>query len=291
MSGVGGVSGAGQVSVSSEISGGGLTTDAVMLYCASQLNHLDEGIKQHMAQQQVARNQADKLGKLKGLLTGEIAAGDSSRKAEIVAAMKEAFDSLPPNDPRREKLNDTFHRFMNTVTFNNQSNRRVTEGGNYHLSTLTEEQIGNIASNGTQGNETDDNEMKRFAADIDPMLTEISKGAGARDDQSSVDDLAASDGGADDHADDLEDQRNPDGHHLEDRDVTPCKPPNSPLKRSTRQDTGYCPPSASPTLQSYFERWRSPPPPTSADGSHSARVTKPSGSTESRHRSTRSPAR
>jgi hypothetical protein len=91
--------------------------------------------------------------------------------------MKEAFDSLPPNDPRREKLNDTFHRFMDTVTFNNQSDRRVTEGGNYHLSTLTDEQIGNIASNGTQGNETDDDEMKRFAADIDPMLSDISKGA------------------------------------------------------------------------------------------------------------------
>jgi hypothetical protein len=161
----------------SSISGGGLTTDAVMLYCASQLNHLDEGIKQHMAQQQVARNQADKLGTLKATLTGPISAGDSGRKAEVVKAMKEAYDSLPPNDPRRAKLDDTFHRFMDTVTFNDDSDQRVKEGSRYSLATLTDEQIGHVASNGTDGNETNDEEMKRFAADIEPMLSDVSKGA------------------------------------------------------------------------------------------------------------------
>jgi hypothetical protein len=178
MSGVGGVSNATPILGSSSISGGGLTTDEIMLYCASQLNQLDSGIKQHMAQQQVARNQADKMGKLKGLLSsGQIGAGDSSRKKEVVQAMKEAYDSLDPHDPRRDKLNDMFCRFMDTATYTNQSQDRVNAPEKYNLLTLDDAQMDNIASNGKDGNDVNVDEMKGFAADIEPMLSDISKGA------------------------------------------------------------------------------------------------------------------
>lgn len=178
MSGVGGVSNATPVLGSSTISGGGLTTDEVMLYCASQLTQLDNGIKQHMAQQQVARTQADKLGKLKGILSsGQIGAGDSSRKKEVVQAMKEAYDSLDPHDPRRDKLNDMFCRFMDTATYNDQSANRVAAPEHYNLLTLDDAQMNAIASNGNNGNEVIPDEMKGFASEIEPMLSDISKGA------------------------------------------------------------------------------------------------------------------
>jgi hypothetical protein len=179
MSGVGGVSNATPVLGSSTISGGGLTTDEVMLYCASQLTQLDNGIKQHMAQQQVARNQADKLGKLKGLLSsGQIGAGDSSRKKEVFQAMKEAYDSLDPHDPRRDKLNDMFCRFMDTATYTNQSLSRVNAPEHYNLLTLdTDAKMNAVSGNGNDGNDVSVDEMKGFASEIEPMLSDISKGA------------------------------------------------------------------------------------------------------------------
>ena len=179
MSGVGGVSNSMPVLGSAGISGGGLTTDEVMLYCASQLTQLDTGIKQHMAQQQVARNQADKMGKLKGVLSsGQIGAGDSSRKKEVIQAMKEAYDSLDPHDPRRDKLNDMFCRFMDTATYNNESVRRTNAPEHYNLLTLnTDAQMNAVSSNGTDGNDVSVDEMKGLGAEIEPMMNDIGKGA------------------------------------------------------------------------------------------------------------------
>ena len=177
MSGVGGVSNAGQIPLPTNVAVGSLTSDDLMTYCATQLNQLDGNIKQHMAQQQQARVQADKLGKLKAIMTGQIGAGDSSRKAEVIKALKEAYDSLDPHDPRRDKLNDTFCRFMDTATYNDSSETRVTDGARYNLLTITDEQVGRIASNGTNGNEVTDPEMQRFAADIEPMASDVGKRA------------------------------------------------------------------------------------------------------------------
>ena len=53
--GVGGVSSSNATQGQPSIGGGGLTPDTVMLYCATQLNNLDEGIKQKMAQQVLCR--------------------------------------------------------------------------------------------------------------------------------------------------------------------------------------------------------------------------------------------
>lgn len=176
--GVGGVSNAGQVGTSSNVSGGGLTPDAVMLYCAAQLNHLDDSIQQQMAQQQAARGAQDKLGKLKALLAGDVPANATDEKKQIIQAMKEAYDSLPPNDPGREQLNGVFKDFIKTASFADSGADLAATGDKYNLATLDGTKLNELA----QASPVDaafvaDSEMKVFAGKVDPILNDVGKGA------------------------------------------------------------------------------------------------------------------
>lgn len=176
--GVGSTSNAGQVGTSSNISGGGLTPDAVMLYCSAQLNHLDDGIKQQMAQQDAARGAQDKLGKLKGLLAGDLPANAADQKREIIQAMKDAYDSLPPNDPGRDQLNRLFHDFITTASFADKPLDRLATGDRYNLFNLDDGKIGELAAANADANfVSGESEMKKFAGIVDPILSDVGKGA------------------------------------------------------------------------------------------------------------------
>ena len=185
---VGGVSASNQVSGQAGLAGGGLTPDAVMLYCAAQLNHLDADIQQHMAQQQVARDQQDKLGKLKALLAGDIPDGDAGAvpKQQIMQAMKDAYDSLVKTDPAgADQLNQAFHEFITTATFNDHGEirdaARDASGQPYNLGNLTGDKITWLANQPTVAalgkNTVIDAEMKKLAARVDPVLSDVGKGA------------------------------------------------------------------------------------------------------------------
>jgi hypothetical protein len=179
MSGVGGVSNAGPITSGAPIQGGGLTPDAVMTYCASQLNHLDEGIKKHMAQQEIARDQQNKLGKLKAIMAGAQNADAVDMKVQIMSAMKEAYDSLPANDPGRDQLNKTFHEYITSACFADKGDARRATGDTYNLFNLDAQKIGALANmdihNGDNGISAD--EMKRYAGMVDPVLSDVGKGA------------------------------------------------------------------------------------------------------------------
>ena len=182
MSGVGGVSASNQVSGQAGVAGGGLTPDAVMLYCAAQLNHLDGDIQQHMAQQQVARDQQDKLGRLKSLMSGSIPAGPAGveQKKQIMQAMKDAYDSLAKTDPGgADQLNQLFHDFITTGSFNDSGATRVAAGDANNLFVLTDtarDALANAPSLADQNGISVD-EMKSLQAKVDPILSDVGKGA------------------------------------------------------------------------------------------------------------------
>jgi hypothetical protein len=177
MSAVGGVATSNQVSGLAGVGGGGLSPDSVMLYCAAQLNQLDDKIQQHMAQQQVARGQQEKLGKLKALLAGDMSGGAAEQKKQIMEAMKEAYDSLPANDSGRDQLNKLFHDFITTASFSDSGADRVASGDAYNLFNLTDDKMNYLAGQTGDKNFVSDSEMKGFAARVDPVLSDIGKGA------------------------------------------------------------------------------------------------------------------
>lgn len=182
MSGVGGVSTSNQVSGLAGVGGGGLTPDSVMLYCAAQLNHLDADIQQHMAQQQVARDQQDKLGRLKALMSGSIPEGPAGveQKKQIMQAMKDAYDSLAKTDPGgADQVNQLFHDFITTGSFNDSGPARMAAGDGNNLFCLTDtakDVLANAPSVGDMNSISVD-EMKNLAAKVDPVLSDVGKGA------------------------------------------------------------------------------------------------------------------
>jgi hypothetical protein len=173
--GVGGVSGSGQVQAMPTVSGGNLSADAVMLYCATQLNHLDDGIKEKMAKQEAKRDPQNKLGALKDTLGGNSLPADAfQRKEDIINAMRAAYKSLPEGDPGRDRLNRTFHEFMQNACNSNGKTPR----GDENLWNLTDQQVHGIATRADYGgNDASADELKGYAATVDGILGDLGKGA------------------------------------------------------------------------------------------------------------------
>lgn len=182
MSAVGGVSTSNQVSGLAGVAGGGLTPDSVMLYCAAQLNHLDGDIQNHMAQQQVARDQQDKLGRLKALMSGSIPEGPAgaAQRGQILDAMKAAYDSLAKTDPGgADQLNQLFHDFITTGSFSDSGDLRIAAGDGNNLFCLTQSARDVLANRPSieDKNSISADEMKNLAAKVDPILSDVGKGA------------------------------------------------------------------------------------------------------------------
>ena len=174
---IGGVSGSSQVQGMPSVSGGTLTADTVMLYCATQLNHLDDGIKEKMAKQEAKRDPQTKLGIVKDTLGGgELPANAFQRKEDIINAMRAAYKALPEGDPGRDRLNRTFHEFLQTAC----NSDGVRPRGEENLWNMTDQQVHEIANRPDLGNNTNKasaDEMKGYAATVDSILGDIGKGA------------------------------------------------------------------------------------------------------------------
>lgn len=182
MSAVGGVGASNLVSGQAGLAGGALTVDSIMLYCAAQLNHLDTDIQKHMAQQQVARDQQDKLGRLKSLMSGSIPEGPAGVEAKkaIMQAMKDAHDALAKTDPGgADQLNQLFHDFITTGSFNDSGDERVKAGDGNNLFSLSKTAVETLANAQSLDNKNSISvdEMKNMQAKVDPILSDVGKGA------------------------------------------------------------------------------------------------------------------
>lgn len=175
MSNIGGVSGAASVNTSAPVQGGSLTIDALMLHCADQLNHIDSAIDDQMKRQNMAREQADVLGRTKSLMAGEIGRDDSQRKTEILTGLKKAYDTLPPGDPNRAQIETAYREYSQSACFSDGAN-----GGGCPLSELTPARITEYANRPSANggdNVVNADEMKKYSGYLDSVLTNISKGA------------------------------------------------------------------------------------------------------------------
>jgi hypothetical protein len=179
MSNVGGVSNVGLVNLPPTVEGGSLTVDALMLHCASQLNHLDDAIHAQMVKQNTARDQQDKMGQLRALLSGEQIAGEGSKTKDVANAFKAAYDSLPPGDPRRNELSNGFRTYIATACFRNDPLLLKGVGNKYDLATMDASKANEL--NGLNATSEDNNvnseEMKEIGAFVDNVSTSIGKGA------------------------------------------------------------------------------------------------------------------
>lgn len=173
--GVGGVSNPSAAHGQSSIGGGGLTPDTVMLYCASQLNNLDDGIKQKMAEQQAKREPQNKLGALKDALgSSPLPADAMAKKEEIINAMRAAYKSLPEGDPGRDRLNRMFHEFLQTACNSNGKTAR----GDENLWNVTDAQAHELANRpDLGGNDASADEMRSYSTTVDGILGDVGKGA------------------------------------------------------------------------------------------------------------------
>ena len=178
MSSVGNVSNFGGPSAAAPISGGQLTPDGMMLYCASQMRFLDEGIQAHMTKQNLAHTIANKLNDLKTEL-GKSSMGwnDANAKSRVVDAFEAAFAAIPPGDTAmRDKLNDAFHEFCTDAY--GEDNHAI--GNAYNLGYLGPDQRTDLNAKATAnnaGNGVIGDDLKRYSAAIDALSTDLGKGA------------------------------------------------------------------------------------------------------------------
>lgn len=178
MSNISGIPSFGGPSVAAPISGGQLTPDGMMLYCASQLRFLDEGIQQHMAQQQQAHTVATRLNDLKAALGKSLMSdNDGAVKAQAVAAFQAAYASLPPGDTEmRDKLNATFQDFVADAYCIDDH----AAAGHYNLATLSQgdvDALNNAAAASGPLNKVSGDDLKRYSTDVDGLSTDLGKGA------------------------------------------------------------------------------------------------------------------
>jgi len=177
MSGVGGVSGPNGVGAAPVITGGQISPDSVMAYCASQLRSLDAGIQERMAKQQQSHDIAGALSGIRtSLALDHMAADGNMEKGRVVAAFEEAFAKLPPNDPMRGKLNDAFHEFVSTAYCKGDGNL----GNQYNLGHMTDAKHAELtaaATNNGAGNDVSNGELKDLGLKIDALSNDLTKGA------------------------------------------------------------------------------------------------------------------
>lgn len=177
MSGVGGVSNVGSPANGYQVEGGTISPDCVMTYCAAQLNFLDEGIQQRMAQQQKSRDVQAALSDLKAALnTKALGANDWSTKQKIVEKFEAAFAKMAPNDPMRDRLNDQFHNFVSTAFCANDGG----QANHYNLGHITAENKGTFewaCNQNNSDNAADLGEIKTMSESLDGLLTDCGKGA------------------------------------------------------------------------------------------------------------------
>lgn len=176
--GVGGVSSFGGPSAAAPISGGQLTPEGMMLYCASQMRFLDEGIAQHMAKQQQAHSIAGLLNDLKTELgKSSMDGNDANAKGRVLDAFDAAFKALPPGDTAmRDKLNDAFHEFVTDAYCHDDH----ALGNSYNLGYMGPDQraaLNEQASLNLEGNRVSGDDLKRYSTAIDALSTDLGKGA------------------------------------------------------------------------------------------------------------------
>jgi len=170
---INGVGGAGSIKAGTPISGGGLTPDALMLYCASQLNHLDAGVDALMKKQNDARSATSALNNLKGRFNhGELSAYDPETKAAILDDFKKAYDAMPPNSPERESLQQAFHEFVKTSC--------CSDGDvdpSFNLAGYTRQMRDTLVVKSDGRNVVNAEEMRKLGERVDDITKDIGKGA------------------------------------------------------------------------------------------------------------------
>jgi hypothetical protein len=174
---ISGVSGSNNVGAMPAMTGGQISPDSVMAYCASQLRSLDTGIKERMAKQQEAHDIASALtGVRTSIAVDHMGTDGRVEKGRVVAAFEEAFAKLPPGDPMRDKLNDAFHDFVTTAYCKQDGNA----GNQYNLGYMTDAkhaELDQAAANNGALNDVSNSELKDLGLKIDALTNDISKNA------------------------------------------------------------------------------------------------------------------
>ncbi len=159
------------------ITGGSLTPDALMLYCASRLNSLDEGISSMMNKQEQSQTVQKALGKVKDLMSGGgMDKNDYVKKGAIMDAMKEAYDALPPGDPMRERLQETFKSFVTDACFNDGKLPLANKMLSNYTPAMRDELVA-LPSIDNNLNEVSAKSMEGYASNLGTLMGELSKGA------------------------------------------------------------------------------------------------------------------
>lgn len=171
---INGVSGVGNVGQPTMVTGGSLSAESLLLYCSVQLNAMDTQLKAEMARQNQARSSQQVLNQVKNAIgIKSIGTNDYDRKVQILTAMRDAYQRLPPDDPARQTLQAAFETFANTACLNDSGAAAGLKLGDPNLN------IHRLASlaDACGRNNVDTDEMKGIQGMIDEAITDISKGA------------------------------------------------------------------------------------------------------------------
>ncbi len=178
MNGVGNVPNFGGPTAAAPIAGGQLTPEAMMMYCASQMRFLDEGIAQQMAKQQTAHNIANLLNDVKTALGKTSMGADSTNeKGRVVDAFERAFEALPPGDTEmRDKLNDAFHDFV-TDAYGSDIPGTGNQFNLGYIGKNERKQLDDLAGAGNDKNAVSGDNLKLYSTAVDAISTDLGKGA------------------------------------------------------------------------------------------------------------------
>jgi hypothetical protein len=89
-----------------------LTSDALLIYCQSQLSALDGDIKGYLDEQRLNVARKKGLADLENTMKKYTTSMDSAGAQDVEAAWNRAMNSLPPGDPVRNAMNAKYQEFL-----------------------------------------------------------------------------------------------------------------------------------------------------------------------------------
>ncbi len=98
-----------------------LTPDALMTYCRTRLQTLDEGIHEHFSRQQNMRNASSAVSALQQKLTDAAALNEGIRsedaaiRDDLSAHFEKALTALPEGHPQREGIEKLYSWYKQTL--------------------------------------------------------------------------------------------------------------------------------------------------------------------------------